>query len=166
MSPSTARSEIYAIHADERLSALLGIRLDKSLLHLVETYYTGEGQPIALSLNHFLTDRSNFYINGRVLGRPRRIESSAHVPQIPAKGDQARRSTTSERRCSATRGLSARAVGWEDSIGGLSIGRVPHAGLAQNTQHHRRLALAIGQQQKGEEKNKWVIKGILECTWV
>jgi GntR family transcriptional regulator len=74
--PCTTRTEIYAINADERLSALLGSRLDQSLLHLVETYYTGEGQPIALSLNYFLTDHFNFYINRRVVGRPRRIETS------------------------------------------------------------------------------------------
>ena len=71
VSPSTTRSEIYATNADERPSALLGIRLDQSLLHLVETYSTGEGQPIALSLHGFLTEHLYFHVNRRAVGRPR-----------------------------------------------------------------------------------------------
>ena len=44
--PTVTRSEIYAIDADERLCSLLEVRLDQALLHLVETYFTADGEPI------------------------------------------------------------------------------------------------------------------------
>ncbi len=80
MVPAMTRSEIYAVNADDRLSALLEVRRDQALLHLVETYYTSDGEAIALSLNYFLTDQFNFYINRRVIGPPRRSGESSTWP--------------------------------------------------------------------------------------
>ena len=74
--PAMTRSEIYAVDADGRLSSLLGVRPDQALLHLVETYFTAEGQAVALSLNYFLTDHFNFYINRRVVRRPQHAGES------------------------------------------------------------------------------------------
>lgn len=58
-------SKIFAIEADERLADELMVELNKALLHLIETYYTSHGNPVALSYNYFVTDRFNFYI-GRI----------------------------------------------------------------------------------------------------
>jgi GntR family transcriptional regulator len=60
------RSQIYAIDADERLAAWLQVGVGRSLLHLAETMYTETGQPVALSLNYFVTDCFSFTINRRI----------------------------------------------------------------------------------------------------
>jgi len=62
------RSKIFAIEADEHLADELKVELNKALLHLVETYYTSHGDPVALSYNYFVTDRFNFYI-GRIFNK-------------------------------------------------------------------------------------------------
>jgi GntR family transcriptional regulator len=60
------RSQVYAIDADEVLAAYLRVSVGRSLLHLAETMYTEKGQPVALSLNYFVTDCFNFTINRRI----------------------------------------------------------------------------------------------------
>jgi GntR family transcriptional regulator len=67
------RSQIYAIDADERLAGHLRVGLGRSLLHLAETMYTDTGQPVALSLNYFVTDCFSFTINRRIERASRRI---------------------------------------------------------------------------------------------
>lgn len=68
---SHTRSEILAIHADAHVAAKLDIPQGRAALHLSETYYTHEGEPIAVSLNYFLTDRFRFYFIRRVPNRGR-----------------------------------------------------------------------------------------------
>jgi GntR family transcriptional regulator len=67
------RSQIYAIGADERLAAHLQIEVGRSLLHLAERMYTDLGQPVAVSLNYFVTDCFSFTINRRIERVSRRI---------------------------------------------------------------------------------------------
>jgi hypothetical protein len=44
----------------------------RSLLHLAETMYTDKGQPVAMSLNTFVTDCFSFTINRRIERLPQR----------------------------------------------------------------------------------------------
>jgi GntR family transcriptional regulator len=60
------RSQVYAIEADERLAAHLQVDVGRSLLHLAERMYTETGQPVALSLNYFVTDCFSFTIHRRI----------------------------------------------------------------------------------------------------
>jgi GntR family transcriptional regulator len=66
------RSQVYAIDADEALAGHLRVGVGRSLLHLAETMYTERGQPVALSLNYFVTDCFSFTINRRIERLPRR----------------------------------------------------------------------------------------------
>jgi GntR family transcriptional regulator len=63
---SYTHSQIYAVEADASLAHRLQVDEGKALLHLVETYFDRKGKPIALSYNHFVTDRFSFYI-GRII---------------------------------------------------------------------------------------------------
>jgi GntR family transcriptional regulator len=63
---SYTHSQIYAVEADASLARRLSVGKGKALLHLVETYFDRKGKPIALSYNHFVTDRFSFYI-GRMI---------------------------------------------------------------------------------------------------
>jgi GntR family transcriptional regulator len=65
VSPAYTRSEVFAVAAGPH-AARLRLAPAAPLLHLAETYYTGEGQPVARSLNFFLTDCFNFHIVRRV----------------------------------------------------------------------------------------------------
>jgi len=60
------RSQVYAIGADEGLATHLQVSVGRSLLHLAETMYTEGGQPVAMSLNYFVTDCFSFTINRRI----------------------------------------------------------------------------------------------------
>jgi GntR family transcriptional regulator len=60
------RSSLYAIDADEVLASHLQVGSGRSLLHLAETLYTEKGQPVAMSLNYFITDCFSFTINRRI----------------------------------------------------------------------------------------------------
>lgn len=60
------RSSLYAIDADAALASRLQVSAGRSLLHLDETLYTEKGQPVAMSLNYFITDCFSFTINRRI----------------------------------------------------------------------------------------------------
>ena len=64
---SYTHSQIYAVEADLSLVESLQVDQGKALLHLVETYYDRGGRPIALSYNHFVTDRFSFHIGRMIL---------------------------------------------------------------------------------------------------
>ena len=63
---SYTHSQVYAVEADVAMAHRLDVEQGKALLHLVETYFDRKGKPIALSYNHFVTDRFSFYI-GRII---------------------------------------------------------------------------------------------------
>lgn len=63
---SHTRSEILAVHADECVAAMLQIPPGTAVLHLLEVYYASDGEPVAISLNYFLTDRFHYYLIRRV----------------------------------------------------------------------------------------------------
>jgi GntR family transcriptional regulator len=63
---SYTHSQVYAVEANTNLAHRLQVVESKALLHLVETYFDRKGKPIALSYNHFVTDRFSFYI-GRII---------------------------------------------------------------------------------------------------
>ena len=66
---SYTHTNLYAIAADQAVAAWLGILEGMPLLHLAEIFYTETGQPVALSLNYFITDRLKFHIVRRVTRR-------------------------------------------------------------------------------------------------
>ena len=63
---SYTHSQVYAVEAAASLAHRLHVDEGKALLHLIETYFDRKGKPIALSYNHFVTDRFSFYI-GRII---------------------------------------------------------------------------------------------------
>jgi GntR family transcriptional regulator len=62
------RSEVFAVEAGKRVAPRLRVPPRTPLLHLAETYYTDVGQPVAQSLNYFMTDCFSFHIVRRVAG--------------------------------------------------------------------------------------------------
>ena len=60
--PAYTHSQISAVDAEASVAGKLGIKVNKSLLHLVEIYYTREERPVAISYNHFVSDLFSFYI--------------------------------------------------------------------------------------------------------
>ncbi len=63
---SYTHSQVYAVESSASLADRLQVGEGKALLHLVETYFDRKGKPVALSYNHFVTDRFSFYI-GRII---------------------------------------------------------------------------------------------------
>jgi GntR family transcriptional regulator len=64
---SYTHSQVYAVEASANLADRLEVGEGKALLHLVETYFDRKGRPVALSYNHFVTDRFSFYIGRMIL---------------------------------------------------------------------------------------------------
>jgi GntR family transcriptional regulator len=61
--PSHTHSQIHAIQADKTLASQLQISTGQAVIHLLETYFTKTGMPIALSFNYFVSDRFGFSIS-------------------------------------------------------------------------------------------------------
>ncbi|MCZ7568343.1 MAG: GntR family transcriptional regulator [Ardenticatenaceae bacterium] len=66
---SYTHTDLHAVAVDRELADRLGVLEGKPLLHLAETYYSETGQPIALTLNYFVTGLLNFHIVRRVVRR-------------------------------------------------------------------------------------------------
>ena len=64
---SHTRSEIFAVDADERIAEKLNIQAGTSVLKLVETYLTSEGDMLGFGNVYFLTEHFHFFITRRVL---------------------------------------------------------------------------------------------------
>ena len=64
---SHTRSEIFAVDADERIAGKLDIQEGTSVLKLVETYLTSEGEMLGFGIVYFLTEHFHFFITRRVL---------------------------------------------------------------------------------------------------
>lgn len=62
------RSEIFAIDAGEFIANKLGTYEGKSVLQLVETYFTKEGEIRGVGLVYLLTNHFHFYLTRRVTG--------------------------------------------------------------------------------------------------
>ena len=60
------RSEIFALNADEFIANKLGTHEGKSVLQLVETYFTKEGEIRGVGLVYLLTNHFHFYLTRRV----------------------------------------------------------------------------------------------------
>jgi len=79
------RSSLYAIDADEVLASHLQVGMGRSLLHLAETLYTEKGQPVAMSLNYFVTDCFSFTINRRIERERRSTGRRVSVQRRPGR---------------------------------------------------------------------------------
>ena len=64
---SHTRSEIFAVDADKRVAEKLGIQAGTSVLKLVETYLTSEGDLLGFGIVYVLTEHFHFFITRRVL---------------------------------------------------------------------------------------------------
>jgi GntR family transcriptional regulator len=67
---SHTRSEIFAVDADERVGNKLDIQEGTSVLKLVETYMTSEGDLIGYGIVYVLTEYFHFFITRRVMNTP------------------------------------------------------------------------------------------------
>ena len=83
------RSSLYAIDADDVLATHLQVAAGRSLLHLAETLYTEKGQPVAMSLNYFITDGFSFTITRRIererRGTGRRVPVRSAGRRVPVQ---------------------------------------------------------------------------------
>jgi GntR family transcriptional regulator len=68
-----AKSEVFAIDADDALATRLGVVVGKSLLYLAEAFYLEDDRPIAWSRNYFLTECFNFTIFRRIYRSRERV---------------------------------------------------------------------------------------------
>ena len=66
---SHTRSNVFAVEAEGLVAEKLQVAQGKAILHLSETYYSVEGEPLGLSRNFFLTDHFHFFIIRQVVGR-------------------------------------------------------------------------------------------------
>ncbi len=64
---SYTRSEVYAITAGIDLAGMLRVPVNKSLLYMLEVYFSPSSAPMGLSKNYFDTDHYHFHIHRRVL---------------------------------------------------------------------------------------------------
>jgi GntR family transcriptional regulator len=58
-----AYTEIFAIDAPPEIAKKLDVQPGRSILHLIDTYYTVDGKIAAAGLVYFLTDHFHFFIN-------------------------------------------------------------------------------------------------------
>ncbi|MBN1259123.1 MAG: GntR family transcriptional regulator [Anaerolineae bacterium] len=63
---SHTHSRIYAIGATPELARKLNIVEGQALIHLIETYFSAESEPVGLSHNYFVSDRFGFYITRQI----------------------------------------------------------------------------------------------------
>jgi GntR family transcriptional regulator len=67
LKPTHTRSEISAVNSDARVAAKLEIDEGDAVLFLEETFHTREGELIAYSRNHFVSEVFHFYLIRRVV---------------------------------------------------------------------------------------------------
>lgn len=66
---SHTNTDIFPVVAEQEIAARLGVPVGKPLLHLQETFFIENGQPIFRSLNYYAPDSMNFHIIRRVIQR-------------------------------------------------------------------------------------------------
>ena len=64
---SHARTEIFAVGANEDVASKLGIPEGKPIQYQVELYYSRAGEIIGTGRLHILTDHFHFFVNRRVV---------------------------------------------------------------------------------------------------
>ena len=64
---SHARTEIFAVGADEAVAAKLNIPEDRPIQFQAETYFSSAGEIIGMGFMYILTDQFHFFVNRRVV---------------------------------------------------------------------------------------------------
>jgi GntR family transcriptional regulator len=66
---SFTQTRLYAVPADQEAARYLQVAAGRPLLHLAETFYAENGQPISFALNYFITDQLDFHLVRRAVRR-------------------------------------------------------------------------------------------------
>lgn len=64
---SRARTEIFAVGADENVASKLRVPTGKPIHYQVETYYSSAGEILGVGYLYILTDHFHFFVNRRVV---------------------------------------------------------------------------------------------------